>query len=108
MVYFATRISCAASETGFIVFIAIARKKGGIPIKYIAYKHCIDPELPGTHEHEMVQFDRFRDIKPYMPFGDYLVRWKRTSNWLYKVGAGGFREQRKKGPWIRVCSPYIY
>lgn len=102
MAYFARKISYAASETSFIAFIAIARKKGGRAIKYIAYRYCIE----GVHE--IVEFDRFKDIQVHMPFGGNLVKWQKTSDWLYGVGAGGFHEQHKEGLWVKIFSPYTY
>lgn len=102
MVCFARKISYAASPTSFIAFIAIARKKGGMAIKYIAYRYCIE----GIHE--MIEFDRFRDIQTHMPFGGDLVKWQKTSDWLYAVGAGGFFEKHKQGLWVEVNSPHAY
>jgi|GEM_PF-3243686 len=99
---FARKISYAASETSFIAFIAIARKKDGFVIKYIAYRYRIE----GMHE--IAEFDRFRDIQIHMPFGSDQMKWQKTSDWLYKVGAGGFFEQRKQGLWLKVRSPHIY
>ena len=102
MVYFARKISYAASETSFIAFIAIAKKKGGMAIKYIVYRYCIE----GIHE--MVEFDRFRDMQTHLPFGDNFMKWQKTSDWLYEVGAGGFFEQHKEGLWVEVRSPHTY
>lgn len=107
MAYFARKIRYAASPTSFIAFIVIAKKKGGEPIKYIVYRaHFNDPKAP-SGVYEMAEFNSLEDMKRYMPFGGLIEKWKKTTDWLYKVGTGGCFQEHRKGTWVKICSPYF-
>lgn len=125
MAYFARKIDYVANAYSFVALVEIARKRGGEPIKLVLYRYGFRSFSRGQI-FEMIEFapDKGEEAKksfPYGPivyddsmivneFGDqaYFDRkevknlWRKTTDWLYEVAAGGAYQIYPKGTWVKI------
>lgn len=122
----------ADDEVGaYVAFIAIAKKKGGRPIKFVLYRFLsVGPK--GMFESTEFSSHQEEEAKEAFPFGPILYRpieeesdgmrdlienqkfprtrinpWKKTTDWLSDVAVGGSRYP--KGTWVKLRKrPYTW
>lgn len=133
MSFYAREIEfCASDESGaYVALIAIAKKKGGKPIKFVLYRFLsIGPkgmfesiEFSGSQEKEATKAFPYGPVV-YRPIKEELEglqglmeegklprtrvsQWKMTTDWLSNVAVGGSRYPR--GTWVTLRKrPYTW
>lgn len=132
---FAKKIKYGADdEVGtYVALVAIAKKKGGKPIKFVLYRFLsIGPkgmfesvEFSGSQEKEAVgafpsgpiiyrpieeEFEWNRDlIDQGVILRGRINPWKKTTNWLSNVAAGGAFRAYPDGAWVKTRKrPYTW
>lgn len=133
MSFYAREIEfCADDEVGaYVALVAIAKKKGGVPVKFVLYRFLsVGPkgmfesiEFSGSQEKEATKAFPFGPVV-YRPIKEELEglqglieegklprtrvsQWKMTTDWLSNVAVGGSRYPR--GTWVKLRKrPYTW
>lgn len=101
MALFAKKLEYWASMNSYIAILAIAKKKGGVPISFIVYRYWF---CDGRAGYQMRSFFTQEEAKKAL-FS--RLHFAETTAWLNMAGAGGGYEQIPKGIWVRVPIPRI-
>lgn len=118
----------ADDETGaYVALIAIAKEKGGEPVKFIVYRFrsSIGPkgmfdmiEFPGSQESaarkafpygnagyipldEEMEWKREGVEKGWCP-RTRINAWKETTDWLWDISVGGSYKVHPDGEWVKI------
>lgn len=120
MAYFAKKMNYCANETSFVALLVISRKKGGKPIKFVLYRYSSNGYDSSGCESEMIEFgpDKKDEAVKSFPSGPIVFEeqteffprriknlWKKTTEWLYEVGAGGAYAVYSAGTYVKVGRP---
>lgn len=101
MALFAKKLEYWASPNSYIAILAIAKKKGGVPISFIVYRYWF---CDGRAGYQMRSFFTQEEAGKALFSRLYFFE---TTAWLNRAGAGGGYEQIPKGIWVRVPVPRI-
>lgn len=135
MAHYAKRIRYGADdEVGvYVALVAIAKKKGGKPIKFVLYRFLsVGPkgmfesvEFSGSQEKEAEESFpsgpiTYRPIEEEFEWNRDLIEqgvilrgrinpWKETTNWLNCIAAGGSHRAYPDGAWVKLRKrPYTW
>lgn len=135
MAFYAKKIKYGADDEvgAYVALIAIAKKKGGSPIKFVLYRFLsVGPK--GMFESVEFSGSQEKEAKEAFPSGPIIYRpieeeleglqelmkeghlrrtrinpWKETTDWLSSVAVGGACKVSADGTWVRLRKrPYTW
>ncbi|MEK7568704.1 MAG: hypothetical protein AAB497_01150 [Patescibacteria group bacterium] len=133
MAFYAKKIRYGANDEvgAYVALIAVAKKKGGKPIRFVLYRF-LSVGLKGVFESVEFSSSQEKEAMEAFPFGPVVYRpieeeleglqglmeegklprtrisqWKMTTDWLSNVAVGGSRYPR--GTWVKLRKrPYTW